>query len=520
MNINNNNIEEKIKIILNLYNAANFDLVISKTKIIIKKFPEYVVLYNLLGSAYQNLRKFGFAKETFSKGLKLDPGNIAMMNNLANTLKQLGNFNEAENLFLKIIDKKPNYINAYVNYGNLKRDFNDFKSAIELYEKALKINDQIPLILYSLALAHQGLGNFNEAINFAEKVLLLDLKFTQADMLISQSTKYNSNSNHFKKMIEKIDNQDLNVEQKFNLHFALAKAFEDNENIKDCFKHLEQGNKLKRQTVKFDINEEIKLFNSIKKIFGNINFDKFNNKNSPPKKIIFILGMPRSGTTLVEQIISTHSDVFGAGELPYLSRVLQEELMTDNQLSLKKFQDLFNDKTLIQNLEDKFYNFLDIFNSKQNFITDKAPLNFRWIGLIKILFPSAKIIHCSRGEKDNCLSLYKNLFEGGLNFSYDQKELGNYYNLYQDLMNFWKKLLPETIFDVKYENIIENQEYESKKIIEFCNLSWQSDCLNFHKNKTPIKTMSTAQARKPIYRSSLNSFEKFSPYLEDLYKII
>ena len=142
MNINNNNIEEKIKIILNLYNAANFDLVISKTKIIIKKFPEYVVLYNLLGSAYQNLRKFGFAKETFSKGLKLDPGNIAMMNNLANTLKQLGNFNEAENLFLKIIDKKPNYINAYVNYGNLKRDLNEFKSAIELYEKALKINDQ------------------------------------------------------------------------------------------------------------------------------------------------------------------------------------------------------------------------------------------------------------------------------------------------------------------------------------------------------------------------------------------
>ena len=145
---------------------------------------------------------------------------------------------------------------------------------------------------------------------------------------------------------------------------------------------------------------------------------------------------------------------------------------------------------------EKYFNYLNRFNSSEKFITDKAPLNFRWIGFIKILFPNAKVIHCSRNPKDNCLSLYKNIFEGGLNFSYDQKDLGTFYNLYSDLVNFWNTKLPGFIFEAKYEKIINNQEAESKKIIKFCGLEWESQCLMFHKNKNPIKTMSTAQARR------------------------
>ena len=236
--------------------------------------------------------------------------------------------------------------------------------------------------------------------------------------------------------------------------------------------------------------------------------------------MIFILGMPRSGTSLVEQIITTHSNVFGAGELSQLSKIINESLMDNGALSYEKINKLIENESFAIQLRMDYYNYLKRFNASETFITDKAPLNFRWIGIIKILFPSSKIIHCSRNPKDNCLSLYKNFFEGGLNFSYDQKELGTYYNIYLSLISFWKKQFPDYIYDAKYEEIIGNPNNEIKNIINFCDLNWEEDCLQFHKNKTPIKTLSTVQARKPIYKSSINSFEKFEPFLTVLNKLI
>ena len=194
--------------------------------------------------------------------------------------------------------------------------------------------------------------------------------------------------------------------------------------------------------------------------------------------------------------------------------------MNGDIISEEKINNLINDEFFTDQLRKDYYDYLKRFNSNKNLITDKAPLNFRWIGLIKILFPGAKIIHCTRNPKDNCFSLYKNNFEGGLNFSYNQKELSSYYKLYLDLMNFWLDLFPNSIFEANYEKIVNNPQHEIEKILRFCNLPWEDNCLNFHKNKTPIKTMSTAQARQPIYKSSINSYDKFSSFLEDLNKNI
>ena len=514
------NLENEIKTLLNLFNSTKFDLVIIKAKKLIKKYPEYLILYNILGSAYQNLNKLNLARDIFLKGLKMDPGNIAIMNNLANVYKNIGEITISENLFQKIIEKDSNYINAYINLGNLKRDNNDFKSAIELYFKALKINDKIPVILYSLALAYQGLGDFNLAVDYAKKTLLIDPKFTQADMLISQSTKYKSSSDHYHEMNSKIQRNDLNNNQKINLLFALAKANEDIGQIEKSFKNLNLGNNIKRKSIDFDIKTEIEFFNQLKKIFKKIKFSSNFEETSTEKNIIFILGMPRSGTSLVEQIITSHSNVFGAGELSQLSKIIRNNLIVDKVISETRVNNLINDNHFSYKLRDEYFNFLKRFNANERYITDKAPLNFRWIGLIKILFPKSKIIHCSRNPKDNCLSLYKNFFEGGLDFSYNQKELGTYYKGYSDLMNFWKNQFSTFIHEAKYEKIIENPNKEIKDILDFCDLPWEEDCLLFYKNKTPIKTMSTSQARQPIYKSSINSFQKFAPFLEDLNKII
>jgi len=194
--------------------------------------------------------------------------------------------------------------------------------------------------------------------------------------------------------------------------------------------------------------------------------------------------------------------------------------MMNDDLSEENISNLFSNEEFVNELRADYHDFLKRFNASEPFITDKAPLNFRWIGFIKILFPNSKIIHCSRDPKDNCLSIFKNFFEGGLDFGYNQKELGTYYNLYLDLMRFWKEKFPNTIYDAQYEKIIEDPENEIKKMIKFCDLDWEESCLKFYNNKTPIKTLSTAQARKPIYKSSKNSFEKFAPYLTDLNKLI
>ena len=514
------NVENDIKILLNLFNSGKFDLVINKTKKLIKKYPQYLILYNILGSAYQNNGNLGLAKEIFIEGHKMDPNNIAIMNNLANVYKNTGKIELSENLFKRIIDQNPNYINAYINYGNLKRDNNEFELAIKSYKKALKIDEKNPVALYSLALAYQGLGEFNLAIEFAKKTLLNDPKFTQADMLISQSQKYEIGNEHYENMNLKIDSLELNENQKTNLLFAIAKAEEDMNLIEKSSKNLIIANANRRKSLNFNIDDEVNFFNQIKKRFKNPNIIKNYNENIGEKKMIFILGMPRSGTSLVEQIITSHSNVFGAGELPQLSRIVNSKLMTDKDFSEKKINNLYENSFFTNELRIEYFSYLKRFNTTKNFITDKAPLNFRWIGIIKILFPDSIIIHCSRNPKDNCFSIFKNFFEGGMDFGYDQNELVTYYKIYLDLMNFWNDKYPDSIFEAKYERIIDDTENQTKKIIKFCNLNWEENCLKFYENKNPIKTLSTAQARKPIYKSSKNTFKKFAPFMDTLNKLI
>ena len=266
------------------------------------------------------------------------------------------------------------------------------------------------------------------------------------------------------------------------------------------------------------MNSELNLLKQIKEIFDKIKIeDKSTNNES---EIIFILGMPRSGTSLVEQIITTHSKVFGGGELPILSDIIKNNFIENKDSIISNINEIIEDPLKVNELKSNYLKFISNFKFNENFITDKAPLNFRWIGFIKILFPNAKIIHCTRDPKNNCLSMFKNLFEGGLNFTYDQKDLVDYYKSYLNLMNFWKLKFPDSIFEVKYENLISDSEKTIKEIIKFNNLEWEENCLNYHKNKTPIKTMSTAQARKPIYKSSLNPFEKYKEYLTIIEKSI
>jgi len=513
-------IKLQVKNIQNLFLSKRYNLIIQETNKAIKKYPKISIFYNMMGLALTHLNKLSEAEVILNEGYKTNSNDLAIINNLANVYKNTFNYSEAEKLYKLSITKKKDYFNAYVNYGNLKRDLNKFKEAIELYEKALSYNDQIPEIYYSLAMAHQSLGNFKQAENFATRTILLDKRMTKADLLISRSKKYSSNDSHLKDMRYKLQNTDLNKLQKIDLYFALAKALEDFGELTESFEYLKKGNGLKRSVVNFDLKFETKKFETIKKIFSQNDFSVLKNQSFNDKKIIFIVGMPRSGTTLTEQIISNHSKVYGCGELPYLTKIINEELSENRNLSYLKIKSAFDDSVKFSKISERYYSFLKDYNIDEVNVTDKAPLNFLWIGFINVFFPNSKIIHCKRNPRDNCVSLYKNIFEGNLNFCYSQEELAKYYNLYLDLIKFWKEFMPDSIIDIEYEKLVTETKSETKKMLDFCELNWEENCLNFSNNKTPIKTASVGQARNKIYSTSLKSSTKYEYFLKELFKLL
>ena len=253
--------------------------------------------------------------------------------------------------------------------------------------------------------------------------------------------------------------------------------------------------------------------------FKNVDFKNTINK-SRDSNIIFICGMPRSGTTLVEQIIASHKKVSGAGELIYLQKSIEKNFFNNDMLNEQTVrEDIFAERT---KLNDDYYELLNLHNVKSNYITDKAPQNFRWIGFIKIFFPNSKIIHCTRNSRDICLSIFKNSFAStDMNWSYTQENIAKYYNLYKDIMKFWNETIGEFIYEINYEKLIKNKDNEIKNLLDFCNLEFDPACLNHHKKtKTPIKTVSVAQARKPIYSSSVDKNKFYESNLSKMFSML
>jgi len=523
---------EKVKILNNQLRAKNFKKVIDGSKVILKKNPNNDYILNMVGMAYQGLAQHRNSIIYFKEAIKFAPNNIAAMNNQANSLKILGDFEASKILYEQIIKINPNYIKAYNNYANLKTTINDYDGAIELYKKALllieKNNEEIFNsngigLLFSLAAAYQSINKISETKETIKEILDIDPTHAGAHKLLSSIIKYSyedkDSIEHLNRMEVLNNDKNLNYEKKTDISFALGKSYEDLKDYEKAFRHLNEGNDLRFNKFGSNLENEKEIMQNIMKNFEDINFKEVN-KDALSKKIIFICGMPRSGTTLTEQIISSHSEVYGAGELVYLQRVLKKNFFENSKI---KKQNIIDNQSLSKNIiYSEYIKYFDPYKFSENIITDKAPQNFRWIGFIKLFFPNSKILHCFRNPKDNCLSLFKNSFASPMmNWSNKMEDIANYYNFYTEMMNFWKSKIPDFIYNVEYENLVQNKDTEIKNILNFCELKWDEKCLTPNKNsKTPIRTVSVSQARQPIYRSSVNSSGNFDKYLEKMYSIL
>ena len=513
------NLQDEASKLINLYNAKHFEEVVNRGKILIKKYPDQILFYNATSLSLSSLGKNVEALKILKEALNLQNKNIHVLNNLGLINGNLNNLKEARWYYEKALSINQNFIDAILNLAQLDLNENKTEKAKEALDKALALSkspQQQEIIYNSLGFYYQQLGNFKEAIDCFKNVNKLNPLSTIPDKAISLIHKYtDEHDEHLKTMENKL----TKIKEKQNLqslYFALGKAYEDLKKFNKSFEFLKKGNDIADKKFNYNIQNDEILFSNIKKLFEN---NKLDNQTISKEKIIFIVGMPRSGTTLAEQIISSHNKVYGAGELSFLESAIRKNLLNGNKFNNNKIHEI-NYETL-KKIENEYVSQTKLFDFKEKIITDKAPLNFRWIGIIKTIFPNAKIVHCERDAMDVCFSNYKNTFTSeSIAFCYNLNKLGNYFKLYKDLMNFWYQIYNDQIYKLSYEKLINDQEGETKKLIKFCELEWDLNCLSPHKNNKKVSTASLAQVRSPIYKSSIKLWENYSKNLNDLKKLI
>jgi tetratricopeptide (TPR) repeat protein len=380
-------IKEKIAIIHNLMRVKKFTRAIINCHKLIKLNPNVSYLYNLCGMAYQGNNQIEKSIESFNLALHYESENLAAMNNLANSYKALNHNDKAEEIYKKILKKDPKNIKCLNNFANLMKKLRDFNSSKELLLKAIEIENKNIDILFNLAECYQSLGQLDLAKEYAYKILNFEPNHSATHRFISLMINHNSDKSHLPKIIEieKSENfKNFSSNQKVDIFFSLGKAYEDAKEYEKSFAYLEKANLIKNKEINYNLSTHEKLIKNIIKLFEDFDFDKIK-KKEPQNQIIFICGMPRSGSTLIEQMIAANNDVSGAGELSYVRDTVvknfQEELKFNKQ---KIFEEALAERNIIA---EQYIELLKYHKFETNIVTDKAPQNFLWLGFIKIFFP-------------------------------------------------------------------------------------------------------------------------------------
>jgi tetratricopeptide (TPR) repeat protein len=477
--------------------------------------PEYAEAHYNLGLVIGAQKMFADAASCFRHALSVNPEYAEAHYNLGLVLAEQKMFAEAAGSFQQALSCKPEYSEAYCGLGYALYMQKMFNEAIDSLQMGLSIKPDFPQVYVLLGRIYLIQGDLNKALASCEKALAIEPDYLGGLLLMTCFQKGSMVNDIVLRQEKAFAKKDLENEQKSPLAFALGNAHADNDDYDKAFFYLSEGNRLKRESYEYSIEEDEHLFGLIKKVYSKHYISEHSNEGCTDETPIFILGMPRSGTSLVEQILASHPNVFGAGELEDFEQVAVELIGGHSLTELfEKIPQSGGD--FYQLLATEYLQRLRSHSTSVKFITDKYPHNFLHIGAICLALPSAKIVHCVREPMDNCFSIYKNLFGGENKYTYDLRELGQYYRLYLDLMKYWHDLFPGRIYDIKYEDLIADQEAETRKLLHHCGLSWEEQCLSFYKTARNVSTLSWTQVRKPIYNSSIKLWEKYRKHLEPL----
>ena len=504
--INFANDDEIVKIIIiaeiNLKNYFKAEQYL-KEVLLKKKTAE---IYYLLGNTFKIQNKHQEAIEAFQKCLEKNPVYSEAYNNLANVQKKIGDNEQALSNYLKAIKNKKDNFEAYYNLANLQKSLKQFSDALKNYKKVVDLKPDFAEAYNNIGAIYSILGKFDEGKKFFIKAIEKNKYFPEPYKNYVQSNLVKKNDKIFNKILSIITEDNLNDLQKEVFFYSASKGFFDLNQKDLAFKYLNLANQIKFINSNYSFKKEKKEFREIKEYFKNkelidIKFSTINNI-----KPIFILGMPRSGTSLIEQILSNHSEIHGAGELDLLPLSIEKS-------NWKNIDDFL---MIIKKIRISYMEELKKISNKK-YITDKLPGNFKRIGFILNAFPEAKIIHLKRNPMAICWSNYKSSFNSkGMSFTLDQKLTAQYYVLYEDLMNFWKLKYPNKILDLDYDILVEKFKDEVKMLFKKLDLKWEKQLYDFYKNERPVETASFKQVRSKIYTQSSEKWKMYQDFLKPM----
>ncbi len=503
INISDEELKKKYNEVHKKLLKGDFLEVIKESNKVLKK-RKHQLFFNLLCVAYQKIGKIEKSIDLMNEALKLNPNNPNFLNNLGTCFFMLHKFSEAEKYFKKGLEIDSKHLHILNNLGNLKRETNKTEESIEYYQKVLDIQTDAVATLFNLVGVYRVLNQKENSKLYCKKILKLNKKLTDADRQYSLVHKYVEGDPHLIDMLKKVDDGNLSSLEKVHIFYAIHKAYEDVKNYKKAFEFLKQGNDLLKKETRYNFSKDEK------KIKGYINLYKKIKKIKTSKNhrdLIFIVGMPRSGSSLIEQILASHKKVFGGGELPYIQEIANK-IIEEKKINV----------SLMNDYKSKYLLLIDELDNSSSTFTDKELLNFYNLGLILKLFPNAKVINCTRDPINNCWSIYKNFFPFKTMFVNDFKDVAKFYKLYLKTMAFWQKEFPKNIYNLSYETLVENPKDQIEKILLFCNLEWDDNVTNHHKNPRIIKTLSFDQANKPISKKVSNSILNYKEMIGDLVK--
>jgi tetratricopeptide (TPR) repeat protein len=497
-----------------LIDLGEYQQAIASCKQAIAIQPNHAQAFFSKGLALQKLEKFIESIQSYQHAIKIRPDYADAYNNLGFVMHKLELIDEAIQNYKYAIKIKPECADAYYNLGTILRELGAQKESEENFNLAIRFNPDNLDAYNNLGILLQESGRFDEARQKYKHVIQIQPKYADAHYNYSIITKYKENSNTLELLKDVYADKNTDSHSYMLMSFALAKAYDDIGEYSNSYSCLVKGNLLRKNELNYNINNDKELINKIKNIFNNLDLElnTISNKDLPIKPI-FIVGMPRSGTSLVEQIIASHSEVYGAGELTALNKIILSILPDfDNNVQNKNVSHTKQFNTL----RDEYIKTLGSLNASELIITDKMPLNFLYIGFILCAFPEAKIIFINRDPRATCWSNYKQHFSTGNGFSYDFDDLAEFYKMGEELMSLWNRLFPNMIYNLHYENLIKNQYNETRDLLKFCDLQWEDHCLDFHTTKRLVKTASVSQVRKKIYTSSCEAWKNYRKDLQPL----
>jgi tetratricopeptide (TPR) repeat protein len=478
--------------------------------------PDYFLAHFNHGNTLQLLRRHEEAVASFGTVLRLRPDYADAHVNMALSLLELQRYGEAVSSCEAALSLRPQHVIATYNLAVALQELHRLPEAILRYQEAIALNPEYADAHHGLGIALQMIGRadaahaaLTRAVELAPSSgrLLRDLITSRplepGDALIER--------------LQKLSDANLPDADRIHLHAALGKAHCDLGDHRRGFRHFLQANALQRSLIEYDENAELALFARVREIFDSGLLARASGLGDPSDVPIFVVGMPRSGSTLVEQILASHSQVVGGGEIKAFSAAVKTLGLGpfESPKFLEKVRGLSHDQ--LSQIGRDYLSLIRPLGPAAARITNKFNSNYMCVGLISLCLPRAKIIHAVRNPIDTCVSRFTSVFNAGSSYSYDLAELGRYHSAYEALMEHWRKVLPAgTMMDLAYEDLILEPETQIRGVLAHCGLDWEPECLAFHSTDRVVATPTRLQVRTPIYTSSIGRWKRYAEFLGPL----